>query len=31
MSKHEIIFDADRGASYGTYRSYTIGFVSSIF
>ena len=27
----EIIFDADRGASYGTYRSYTIGFVSSIF
>ena len=31
MSKHEITFDADTGATYGTYRSYAIGFVSSIF
>lgn len=31
MSKHEITFDADTGASYGTYQSYTIGFISSIF
>ncbi|MBP6918441.1 MAG: cytochrome o ubiquinol oxidase subunit IV [Legionellaceae bacterium] len=30
MSKHEITFDADTGASYGTYQSYTVGFVSSI-
>lgn len=30
MSKNEITFDADTGASYGTYQSYTIGFVSSI-
>ena len=30
MSKHEHDFDADTGASYGTHRSYTFGFVSSI-
>lgn len=30
MSKHEITFDVDTGASYGTYQSYTVGFVSSI-
>ena len=30
MSKHEITFDTDTGATYGTYQSYTVGFVSSI-
>ncbi|WED42388.1 cytochrome o ubiquinol oxidase subunit IV [Legionella cardiaca] len=30
MSKHELVFDVDTGASYGTYQSYTIGFVSSL-
>ncbi|PWY55893.1 cytochrome o ubiquinol oxidase subunit IV [Legionella qingyii] len=30
MSKHELILDADTGASYGTYQSYTIGFVASL-
>src|SRR3990167_6336679 len=31
MSKHELKFDEDTGAFYGTYQSYTVGFVSSIF
>ncbi len=31
MSKHNITFDTDTGASYGTYQSYIVGFVSSIF
>ncbi len=30
MSKHDLVFDADTGASYGTYRSYSIGFISSL-
>ncbi len=30
MSKHEIGFDADTNAYYGSYRSYTIGFVASL-
>lgn len=30
MSKHDITFDADTGATYGTYHSYTLGFVFSI-
>jgi cytochrome o ubiquinol oxidase operon protein cyoD len=30
MSKHELVFDADTGATYGTYRSYTVGFLSSL-
>lgn len=31
MSKHELDFDHDTGAYYGTYKSYLVGFVSSIF
>jgi cytochrome o ubiquinol oxidase operon protein cyoD len=31
MSKHDIDFDVDTGASYGTYQSYVVGFASSIF
>lgn len=31
MSKHEIEFDEDTGASYGTYKSYVVGFTASIF
>lgn len=31
MSKHELVFDADTGASYGTYQSCIVGFVSSLF
>lgn len=30
MEKHELDFDADTGSFYGTYQSYTLGFVSSI-
>lgn len=30
MSKHELAFDEDTGASYGTYQSYTVGFISSL-
>lgn len=30
MSKHELIFDEDTGATYGTRQSYVIGFLSSI-
>lgn len=30
MSQHELVFDPDTGASYGTYKLYTIGFVSSL-
>lgn len=30
MSKQELDFDVDTGASYGTYRTYTVGFLSSI-
>lgn len=30
MSKHELIFDEDTGATYGTYQSYMVGFVSSL-
>lgn len=30
MSKHELIFDEDTGATYGSRKSYVIGFMSSI-
>lgn len=30
MSKHELDFDTDTGAFYGTYRSYAIGFMCSL-
>jgi len=30
MLKDEINFDVDTGATYGTYQSYTVGFVLSI-
>ncbi|MDI1353249.1 MAG: cytochrome o ubiquinol oxidase subunit IV [bacterium] len=30
MAKHELIFDAETGAFYGTYQSYIVGFVSSL-
>lgn len=30
MSKHDLVFDADTGASYGTYQSYSVGFISSL-
>lgn len=30
MSKHEIGFDADTGAFYGTHRTYAMGFVFSV-
>jgi len=30
MSKHELAFDTDTGAFYGSYQSYTVGFISSL-
>lgn len=30
MTKHALDIDVDTGASYGTYRSYVVGFVLSI-